>query len=195
MTFQRTPSAVIGGTECFEPGSSPGASVLVPTWGASAPTAAPRAKADTSAQEGQAAADAAQAARAEALADDWIADGFEQTGEPSSNDAAPSWVAVAAGSGTATLERAQALDLTATTTAALRFDSWLSGSTSRAEVQVSGDGVTWETVAVAGGSDSWTPVEVSLDAYIGLTVRLRFVFTAESASADAWRIGAIGLTE
>ena len=41
VTFKRTPSAVVGGTECFEPGSSPGASVLVPTWGASAPTAAP----------------------------------------------------------------------------------------------------------------------------------------------------------
>jgi hypothetical protein len=70
------------------------------------------------------------------------------------------------------------IDLRGASAATLLFESRLSGGGSGAEVQVSLDGVTWQTVAVVPSSDDWTLLAVDLGAFAGQVVRLRFAFDA-----------------
>jgi len=87
------------------------------------------------------------------------------------------------------------IDLTGATSATLTFESWLTSRASSAEVQVSLDGVTWETVATLSPSDGWTTVNVDLDAFVGRQIYVRFIFDAVApalgVAPDVWRIQGI----
>ena len=84
------------------------------------------------------------------------------------------------------------IDLTSVADASLHLESWLEAIASQATVQVSADGVTWETVGVIDPSDSWTSVIIDLRAYAGSTIRIRFVFegpaSGEADMTDVWRV-------
>ncbi len=128
---------------------------------------------------------------APAAASRWHADGFaagDAVGDGST------WMVLPAEGGTATL--ATLVDLTAASAASLTFESWLTSSRSRAEVQVTVDGgATWETIQEVEPSDGWGPVEVDLAAFLGrmIAVRLRLSTPppADSAAPDVWRVRAL----
>ena len=94
--------------------------------------------------------------------------------------------------GTRTLEHARPIDLTSMADASLHLESWLQALAAQATVQVSADGVTWETVGVIDPSDRWTSVVIDLSAYAGSTIRIRFVFegsaSVEAELGDVWRV-------
>jgi hypothetical protein len=69
----------------------------------------------------------------------------------------------------------------------LQFSSLLSSRGATGEVQVSVDGVTWESIATVTPTDGWTTVDVDLSAFAGRQIYVRFVFEPESGT-DVWRI-------
>jgi hypothetical protein len=71
-------------------------------------------------------------------------------------------------------------DLTQSTGARLTFESQLRAGPARAVVQVSVDGVTWETVSTIPGSESWLNLAIDLDRFAGAVVRVRIVFNTLS---------------
>ena len=203
VTLKRTPSAVTTGTTCLEPAGTGGdasgaaagavsdvaqaapASERSTTEGTASSAGTPRLSASlpglsSSAGEGA-------NAGADEHDGDWISDGFigDDTITPPSV-----WLAVASEHGTRTLTRKAALaDDQATT---LRLRSWLTNERgSRALVQVSSDGLHWETIREVAASDTWMPVEIDLAAYRGTTTFLRLCFEAVPADAgetDSWRV-------
>jgi hypothetical protein len=64
-------------------------------------------------------------------------------------------------------------------------------------VQVSTDGVTWDTVHLAEASDTWRPEAIDLGAYAGSTIRVRFVLDelgpAPGEIRDVWFVRAVRL--
>ena len=58
-------------------------------------------------------------------------------------------------------------------------------SGSRGAVQVSTDGVSWETVHVVAPSLTWIPVEVDLGAYLGEVIHVRLVFQGVPPTGEA----------
>src|SRR5690606_15535356 len=59
-------------------------------------------------------------------------------------------------------------DLTTAQAAVLRLQSWLPSASSRATIEVSvDDDATWDVVQIVPPSDTWIPIEVDLDAYLG----------------------------
>jgi hypothetical protein len=126
-------------------------------------------------------------------APEWRATGgFTPGAEASSTGAGPGWRAEAWTTGRALLRWADPLDLTHATSAHLTFASWLSSRASSGEVQVSEDGVTWQTVAVVPRSEAWTEIDVDLSAFAGQLIYVRFVFDAvapgDGVLPDEWRI-------
>jgi predicted ribosomally synthesized peptide with SipW-like signal peptide len=120
---------------------------------------------------------------------------FARAPEASHTGTGVGWRAEASTTGRALLVWAQAIDLTAATSARLSFESWLSSSAtsgSSGVVQVSVDGVTWRTVATVPRTDGWTQVDIDLGAFAGRLVYVRFVFDAVAPGAgvapDVWRI-------
>jgi hypothetical protein len=116
------------------------------------------------------------------------------TGTPPETGAATPepWRMEAHATGTQTLEWKRPLDLRAATDASLGFQSWLSFGGSSAEVQVSTDGVTWQSIATVPASAAWIGLDIDLGAFAGHVIYVRLVFTAvapeEGASPDVWRI-------
>ncbi len=197
VSLKRTPSAAITGTECLEPGSSPDAPAAWTSSTATGPNGGqasrPGLLADPDAPTSVGTADqnGAPASRPGSDEDGWIGDGFKRTGEPSPAGTGPSWVAVATEPGAPTLTRAEPLELASATSATFRFASWLTAIDSRATVEVSLDGVTWETVHRVEASDTWVTVDVRLDDYAGARLFVRFAFRGAQPSAespDVWRV-------
>ena len=160
VTVQRTPSVLLAGAQCLEPGSP----VNVP--GVSA-----RASHATSAAQAQ--------DRAAMTPEQQPVSGAPLTSSQAI-DVAKAWMPLGS------------IDLTSVADASLHLESWLEAVASQATVQVSADGVTWETVGVIDPSDSWTSVIIDLRAYAGSTIRIRFVFegpaSGEADMTDVWRV-------
>ena len=186
VSFKRTPSASIVGTQCFEPGSSPGALEVSP-W-AVGPVTLPAARRSGSAAAADESTDSVSS-RLDAESDEWIADGFVR-----SDDLAPSggttWVAHGS-NGLAALELARPIEIGEETARTLRFDSSLSAPDGRAVVQVSVDGVAWNTILEVSATEAWSSVDVSLDAYRGQTIRLRFAIRLEALGT--WQVGGVAV--
>ena len=70
------------------------------------------------------------------------------------------------------------LDLRQSPLSSLSFQSRRGTDTSRAELQVSVDGHTWQSLADVPPSDDWIGVDVDLSAFAGQVVYLRFVMDA-----------------
>jgi Tol biopolymer transport system component len=73
------------------------------------------------------------------------------------------------------------LDLTQAPGARLLFASQLRASRSRASVEVSLDGVNWQTLAAVPSSDDWQSLDVDLGSLAGQIAHVRIVFDAGSA--------------
>jgi hypothetical protein len=73
------------------------------------------------------------------------------------------------------------LDLTQVPGARLLFASQLRASRSRASVEVSLDGVNWQTLAAVPSSDDWQSLDVDLGSLAGQIAHVRIVFDAGSA--------------
>jgi hypothetical protein len=90
------------------------------------------------------------------------------------------------------------IDLTSVTSATLHVTAWLSSKTSPARVQVSRDGVTWETIDELPAIDLWTTVDVDLGAFIGQSLYLRIVFDGAPPGSpgepEFWQLGEIRVT-
>ena len=118
--------------------------------------------------------------------------GFVSSADASVDGSAPGWQAEAWATGRAILAWANAIDLTQATSARLTFASWLSDGASSGHVQVSVDGVTWETVATVARTGAWTTTDVDLGAFAGHVAYVRFVFDGVApgigAMPDVWRI-------
>jgi hypothetical protein len=113
--------------------------------------------------------------------------GPDSTALPAMSTLAPARGAIATpAAGTQTFELEQTIDLTSTTRAWLQLDSWLPSSESHAEIQVTADGVNWESITVSGEPDNWTTLDIDLSAYAGSTIRVRFVF--DGPSTPGWRL-------
>jgi len=171
VTLARTPNpGVFLGTECFEPGSSPEPSEGLP------PGLKTRPSSGFTPPSG-------------------FTSPFGFTSTPGDSGADPKWRAAATTTGRAVLGWPAPIDLTGATSATLTFESWLTSRASSAEVQVSLDGVTWETVATLSPSDGWTTVNVDLDAFVGRQIYVRFIFDAVApalgVAPDVWRIQGI----
>jgi hypothetical protein len=186
VSFKQTPSAVIGGTECLEPGSSPD---LRLDW-APTPDSGWLGGTGTDIEATSTAADAGRTgAGDEATSDDstnvfeldgWLADGFTWVDDH--------WMATADSLTTRTLTLAAPVELTGATRAVLTARSWFTGATARATVQFSVDGVHWETFTHVAPSDTWMPLEVNLGAWAGHAVHLRLVFDTAEPAGDTWRV-------
>ncbi len=201
-TLRRTPSATIPGASCLEPGV--GADALMAD-GLATPQFAPLSVAPApigslapqGATAGPSIESSGEHAGDEAVgADGWLPEGFAPATEPSTGTDDGGWVALAGDKATSTLTRSDVLDLTRARSASLLFRSWLTSISSRAEVQASLDGVTWETVHVIELSDTWMPVVLDLEAYLGEVVHLRFAFGAAAEQNDGtafngWRLEAV----
>jgi hypothetical protein len=161
-SLRATPNAVIGGTDCVEPGGS---------------TDAP---ADTGVETTSAVRDRGTGAPE------------RRGGTPAqTRGAGPTWQAEATHAGSFVL-RWDAIDLRQAAGGALRFESRLTTRASTAHVQVSLDGRTWQTLGPVPESPDWQPVDVDLSAFAGQVVYVRFTFDAvapaESAPPDIWQI-------
>jgi hypothetical protein len=71
------------------------------------------------------------------------------------------------------------LDLRQSSLSSLHFESRRGTDISTAEVQVSIDGHTWQSVANVPASDDWVGVDVDLSQFAGQIVYLRFVMNAD----------------
>ena len=166
---QRAPTVATAGTECMAPGAVP--FQLMSAAGASAnangstPSKAARASAPAA---GSAAGRAAAPTVAQPAAD--LLDAAHRT----------DWI--------------ETLDLRSSSTAVLSFESSLSmDSASSAEIQVSEDGTTWQTLVQVPASDDWITLNVDLSAWAGRVVQVRFAFDAKAprrgGRPDTWLIG------
>jgi hypothetical protein len=54
-----------------------------------------------------------------------------------------------------------------------------------AAVQVSVDGVTWDTIARVPAANGWSPLEIDLTTHAGRVVYVRFMYDASAASVAA----------
>jgi uncharacterized delta-60 repeat protein len=80
------------------------------------------------------------------------------------------------------------LDLRAASAATMAFDSWLDSGVGL--VQISPDGVSWETAYLVPSSDEWMPVEVDLAPFAGRAkfIRWRRDAIGEPQPIGIWRI-------
>jgi hypothetical protein len=85
------------------------------------------------------------------------------------------------------------INLGAAAAPTLTFQSRLVSGT-LAEVRVSVDGVNWQTAAFVVPSE-WTPVQVSLAAYAGQTVKLQFVWTTPAGTSDTWQVDEVTVVD
>jgi len=174
VTFQRSATAVLG-TECIEP------TVLGMEAEGGAATPGLKTRGSTSPIVG------------------W---------SPGSSDPGSSWRVEAWTDGRAVLQSPEPIDLRDASSAHLQFGSWLSshsghsghsGHASSGEVQVSLDGVTWQSISTVPRTEGWTTVEVDLSAFAGQVIYLRFVFDAIVAPAgvapDVWIIDDVRLSK
>jgi len=106
------------------------------------------------------------------------------------------WIATAVEIGPRVLQWVSPIDLTSASAARLCFESFLTTLDSRALIQVSLDGgLTWMTTYVAAPTDTWQPIEVHFDQFLGEQVEVRLLFEAITPTtgeqADIWRVRAL----
>lgn len=104
------------------------------------------------------------------------------------------------GSEAGTLMIGAPLDLRAATMPVVSFNSWLSAVAASAGVQVSLDGLAWQTLSVITPGSDWQPVIVDLSAYRGQVVWLRWVWLPQPppeppVTPDSWQIAAIQVVD
>jgi hypothetical protein len=102
--------------------------------------------------------------------------------------AADEWASGIDAHGTRVLRRHLPLELEAASGATLIFTSSVTGGAGLADVQVSLDGVTWQTLVRVPPDENWTDVSVDLGAWIGSRVWVRFAFTPEPGETGSWRV-------
>jgi hypothetical protein len=162
-SLRKTPSAVIGGTDCLEPGGST----------------------DAPADAGAATTSAARSRRAGATGDRTAPRAESRGG------GRRIWQAEATSGGSLVLQW-DAIDLRQASDASLRFESQLAAQASAAHVQVSLDGRAWQTLASVPAWPGWQQVDVDLSSFIGQIVYVRFMFDAVpptgGAAPDVWQI-------
>jgi hypothetical protein len=171
----QTPSTLNFGTQCLEPGSAP----------ASLETSSARAKrSPVGSAAGPAGSGVATAAPARgagrpapALVSEFVADlDVDQRSDV-----------------------IHTLDLRSTSSASLTFESALSAGTSNAEVQVSEDGSSWQTIMQVPASEEWMPLSIDLSAWSGRVIQVRFAFqgaaTRFGRPPDMWRIGDVRVSK
>jgi Zn-dependent metalloprotease len=115
---------------------------------------------------------------------------------PGFDEAAVSQVhSLPGGDGSRILPWPRAIDLDGVGDARLKFFSSASGFTngSGLEVQVSLDGVTWETVAEVPPGEAWTEVDIDLSPYAGRTIYLQFVRRSDGDETAVWQVGRVRL--
>ena len=196
VTLRRTPSAAIVGTECLEPSSGGDAiegqgttNVIQATVARSGNRPADRHLAATKrvADAGAGIEPGTSGEPNGAVADWWLPDGFVPVG----NGGDRGWAAVAGEPAIQTLQLALPVDLRSSAGARLRFESRLEALTSRADVQVSADGIHWLTVQEVIASDDWAPVEVDLSPFHGQIIFVRLTlatFVGTGDVADQWQL-------
>jgi hypothetical protein len=187
-TMKRTPSATISGTECLEPGASPGAGAWTPdAVTAQVPAPVPSSVGGTPPPRETPAAGDVDTGRAVDVGDeDWVADGFVRDADRAIGRA--SWIATSAEGGRPTLTRAIGADVGGSARATLRFESWLSAAVGRASIQVSDDdGVTWTPVAAIDASDTWESFVIDLG-YVRPGTHVRFVWDGIDDEDATWRL-------
>ena len=86
----------------------------------------------------------------------------------------------------ATIVPMDGLDLTSAQTARLDLESWLRGSTSGGELNVSLDGLNWIPVAAIRSSEDWSSVSIDLSTWTGQFVFLRFVLYNDADQSTDW---------
>jgi hypothetical protein len=192
VTLRRTPGTSIVGTECIEPSSS---ARQLAFEAASAPKVTPavlptsivpsRPYAGTDTPPSDVPADQRLTPR-----------GFAPV--PMAEDAGgAAWRAAADRPGRQTLAWAAPIDLSAGQGGRLRFESRRTGGASTAEVQVSTDGVVWQTLSVVPPTSDWTEIDIDLAAFTGRVVFMQFVFDGAAPGLgvppDDWWIRAVSV--
>jgi hypothetical protein len=167
---QRAPTVAMVGTECLEPGA-------VPFQLMSAAGAAANSRGSTQSKAARAAVPAAGSAAAGRAATPIVAQPAADLLEAAHRT---DWI--------------ETLDLRSSSTAVLSFESSLSmDGASSAEIQVSEDGTTWQTLVQVPASDDWITLNVDLGAWAGRVVQVRFAFDAKAprrgGRPDTWLIG------
>lgn len=178
VSLRRTPGAAIGGADCVEPSAAgPGAI---------------EASGTSSAQQDVPAASGPM----DAAATGWQPTvGWSLAATSVTGGAGQVWVAEAHATGRDTLLWARPIDLREATDARLHFRSSLTSRASTASVQVSLDGVTWQSLTAVPAGDG-VLIDVDLSAFAGQIVWLRFVFDAVAPPTpgglpDVWVIDAV----
>ncbi len=179
VTLQRTPATATPGTTCVEPGGTGRPAQFVgvdsPVRATSVSTAVKGASNETSSGDGSSAA------------------GTETSLDGGWTAFVDGWSASTSADGTPRILSLDApIDLSASGSASLAFESWLIGSHSRAEVQVSLNGDDWIAIARLNPTDGWQATDVDLSAFAGDVIFVRFALTPDGPSdpalLDEWRV-------
>jgi hypothetical protein len=199
VTMRRTPGSAALGTECIEPGGGSADSISTTGFTSFGKPTPPAAPSDPTASGGgvdpmEVASDPIVARTDDAS--EWLASsGFSLRSDADVTGDGRGWVARNPDSGAETLDWRRQIDLRSAVSGKLTFWSWLSASTSRGEVQITTDGVTWETVSAVPTNDNWQRLDIDLGRYVGQVVGIRFAYeaTGPGAPADLWRVDGVAV--
>jgi hypothetical protein len=119
-------------------------------------------------------------------APDWIAEGpWTLVSDPSA--AADLHWSIGPASTASMITWIAPIDLRLVQNPHVTFQSWMSSTGSTGTVEISTDMITWTTVGNATATNAWTPVSITLSAYRGEVVYLRFKWLPQSgAQSDRW---------
>ncbi len=112
-------------------------------------------------------------------------------------DAVPEFVSLPGGDGNQILRSLRPIDLSGSGDGRLRFYSsvaGLSGDAAALAVQVSLDGVSWETIAEVPPGEAWTEVEIDLSEYAGRAIYVQFVHAQAGEETAVWRVRGVRVT-
>jgi hypothetical protein len=173
VVVQRTPATAVVGTECLEPGEAlpPGLMASVASGGLQG--APPPPSAETG---GEVVVGGSRPAGDSAFA--------RLNFEPGATE----WLAGGDGRGSRLLRWRRPVELGGLSGATLTFLSLVEGGAGLPEVQVSVDGVLWQTLARIPPDDRWTQVDVDLSAFAGQRIYVQFAYTPLLGETAAWRL-------
>ena len=90
------------------------------------------------------------------------------------------------------------MSLRSAASAAIRFASQLLSAHAVGAVQVSVDGVTWQTVAVVTPAETWSHIVIDLNVFTGRVIQIRFVLESSmpehSDAAERWLLERIQIS-
>jgi hypothetical protein len=116
-------------------------------------------------------------------------DGFTAT--PDSRGDLTAWTAVARGNAPPPTLSYQ-LDLRAARQPHLSFESRRPDGRASAELQVSVDGVSWQTIVEVPATEDWTTIGVDLNAFAGSLIHVRFVLhPGPGSAAGTWSLAGL----